>query len=261
MGMYQLSKRRPALIKGLVRKGLEKQLPAGYDIATHFTPPYDPWDQRFCVVPEGDLFRAIREDKAEIVTGRIDTFTATGIRLTDGRHLDADVIVTATGLNMQILGGAQLAVDGREVRASETVGYRGAMFSGVPNLAASMGYTNASWTLKCDLICAYVVRLLQEMSRRGVDTVIPTWTAEELPDAPFLDLTSGYVLRSLADFPKQGHEVPWRVHQNYVRDRKMFRDGQKSFDGLVFSRSAGASPTRSAGARSAADDAVAAHHA
>jgi cation diffusion facilitator CzcD-associated flavoprotein CzcO len=235
MASYQLSKKRPALMKGLVRKGLEKELP-GFDLDTHFTPPYDPWDQRFCIVPEGDLFKALREEKASIATGRIETFTKTGIRLESGEELEADIVVTATGLNMLLLGGMQLSVDGRDVKPSETVGYKGMMFSGVPNLAASVGYTNASWTLKCDLICSYVGGLLKHMDTIGVDTVVPRWTKDELPDLPFLDLRSGYVLRSMADFPRQSDESPWRVHQNYIRDRKMFRPGPEAFAGLEFSR-------------------------
>jgi monooxygenase len=232
---YQLSKRRPALMKALVRKGLEKELPAGFDIATHFSPPYNPWDQRFCIVPEGDLFRALRHGKASMVTGHIETFTEKGIRLTNGDELLADVVVTATGLQMLVFGGVQFVVDGRDIKMSEVVAYKGMMLSGVPNLAASVGYTNASWTLKCDLICAYVGGLLAHMDRLGVDQVTPRWTGE-LPDVPFLNLTSGYVLRSVGEFPKQGHALPWRVHQNYILDRKMFRPGSATFDGLEFTR-------------------------
>ncbi|MCW2570121.1 MAG: cyclohexanone monooxygenase [Frankiales bacterium] len=232
---YQLSKRRPALMKALVRKGLEKELPAGFDIATHFSPPYNPWDQRFCIVPEGDLFRAIRHGKASMVTGHIETFTEKGIRLTNGDELIADVVVTATGLQMLVFGGVQFVVDGRDIKMSEVVAYKGMMLSGVPNLAASVGYTNASWTLKCDLICAYVGGLLAHMDRLGVDQVTPRWTGA-LPDVPFLNLTSGYVMRSVGEFPKQGHALPWRVHQNYILDRKMFRPGSATFDGLEFTR-------------------------
>jgi cation diffusion facilitator CzcD-associated flavoprotein CzcO len=232
---YQLSKRRPALMKALVRKGLEKELPAGFDIATHFSPPYNPWDQRFCIVPEGDLFRAIRHGKASMVTGHIETFTEKGIRLTNGDELMADVVVTATGLQMLVFGGVQFVVDGRDIKMSEVVAYKGMMLSGVPNLAASVGYTNASWTLKCDLICAYVGGLLAHMDRLGVDQVTPRWTGA-LPDVPFLNLTSGYVMRSVGEFPKQGHALPWRVHQNYILDRKMFRPSSATFDGLEFTR-------------------------
>jgi len=233
---YQLSRRRPELMKSLVRKGLDKELP-GFDVEQHFTPPYDPWDQRFCIVPDGDLFRALRAGTASVITGHIDTFTETGIRLTTGEELEADLVVTATGLNMLVLGGTRFVVDGREVPLSQTVGYKGTMFSGIPNLAAAMGYTNASWTLKCDLICEYVCRMLGDMDATGVDTVVPEWTEPELPGVPFVDLQSGYVLRSVADFPKQGAEAPWRVHQNYFLDRRMLGAGAHAYDGLRFSSS------------------------
>ncbi|MFN2523042.1 MAG: flavin-containing monooxygenase [Mycobacteriales bacterium] len=234
MFSYQMSRRKPELMKGLVRKGLQKELPAGYDIDTHFSPPYDPWDQRFCIVPEGDLFRAIREEKASVVTASIDTFTQKGIRLADGTELEADIVVTATGLNMLVLGGLQFFVDGDEVKLPETVGYKGMMFSGLPNLAASIGYTNASWTLKCDLICAYVCRLLTHMDAHGYRQVTPMWDQPDLPEVPFIDLQSGYVLRSIKDFPKQGSHAPWRVHQNYLADRKMLGTGPDEYTGLEF---------------------------
>src|SRR4051812_17973737 len=235
MLLYQVSKRRPERIKRLVRKGIEKQLPAGFDIDTHFTPPYNPWDQRFCIVPEGDLFRAISDGRASVATGHIETFTPTGIRLVGGEELPADIVVTATGLNMLVLGGVQLVVDGVPVKPSETVGYRGAMFSGVPNLAAAVGYTNASWTLKCDLICGYVARLLAHMDAVGAAQVVPRWTEDVLPEGPFLDLQSGYVLRSIHEFPRQGDQTPWRVHQNWIKDRKMFGPGPDAYVGLEFS--------------------------
>ena len=238
MASYQLSRRKPAVMKGLVRKGLQKELPEGFDIDKHFTPPYNPWDQRFCIVPDGDLFASIREGHASVVTGQIETFTEKGIRLVGGEELEADLVVTATGLQMLLLGGLTLSVDGTDIGLSQTVGYKGMMFSGVPNLAASIGYTNASWTLKCDLICSYVCRLLGHMDRIGVDTVLPEWTEPQLPSVPFIDLQSGYVLRSVNDFPKQGHVAPWRVHQNYFKDRKMLGANEQAYEGLVFSSSA-----------------------
>jgi cation diffusion facilitator CzcD-associated flavoprotein CzcO len=171
------------------------------------------------------------------VTGQIETFTEKGIRLTNGEELPADVIVTATGLQMLVFGGVQFVVDGDDIKISETVGYKGMMLSGIPNMAASVGYTNASWTLKCDLICAYVGGLLAHMDAIGARQVTPRWAEAELPDVPFLNLSSGYILRSVGEFPKQGHALPWRVHQNYILDRKMFRPGPAAFDGLEFSRS------------------------
>jgi cation diffusion facilitator CzcD-associated flavoprotein CzcO len=248
---YEVSRRRPGLMKKLVRKGLEKELPAGFDIDRHFTPPYDPWDQRFCIVPEGDLFRVIRAGRATMVTGHIETFTERGLLLTDGNEIEADVVVTATGLQMLVLGGVSFVVDGREVPLASTVGYRAMMFSGLPNLAASIGYTNASWTLKCDLICRYVTRLLRHMRTHGYTAVTPRWTAPELPDEPFIDLRSGYVLRSVDAFPRQGTQAPWRVHQNYVRDRRMLGPGRHAYAGLDFSPGHPADPTMGRRSRSA----------
>jgi cation diffusion facilitator CzcD-associated flavoprotein CzcO len=232
---YRLAQRRPAVVKALVRKGLVAQLPPDYDVATHFTPPYDPWDQRFCLVPDGDLFRSIRSGRADVVTGTIETFTPTGVRLTSGEELEADVVVTATGLQLQALGGVRLTVDGREVDLPSTVAYKGAMFSGVPNLAAVFGYTNASWTLRADLISDWVCRLLQRMRATGADQVVAEWEGE-LPDRPFLDLTSGYVQRSVASLPRQGEAAPWRFRQDYLRDRRLMGRGPRAFEGLTFSR-------------------------
>jgi monooxygenase len=233
-GYYQLSRRRPEVLKRLVAKEQSRHLPAGFDMA-QLTPPYDPWDQRFCLAPDGDLFRALRTGTADIVTGRIATFTPAGIRLESGQQLEADVVVTATGLQLLAIGGVQLVVDGEPVALSETVGWKGTMLSGVPNLAAAIGYTNASWTLKCDLTCALVTRLLTRMRDEDLDVAVPVWGEGELPDAPFLDLTSGYVQRSVGQFPRQGERPPWRVHQNYLRDLALFRWGNV-FEGLELRR-------------------------
>jgi monooxygenase len=222
---FQLSRRRPTLIKRLIRKGLERRLPAGYDIDTHFTPRYDPWDQRVCLVPDGDLFAAIGSGRASILTDGIETFTEQGLKLTSGAELEADVIVTATGLNLLLLGGIQFVVDGREIDLAKTVGYKGIMFSGLPNLAVTLGYTNASWTLKADLAAEYVCRLLNHMDVHGHDTVVPRAPDPSLPTHPFIDLASGYVLRSVELLPRQGDAAPWRLHQNYPRDIGMLRRG------------------------------------
>jgi monooxygenase len=231
---FQLSRHRPALMKKLIRRGLEKELPDGYDIDTHFTPRYNPWDQRLCLVPDGDLFRSIRHGDASVATGEIDTFTEHGVRLVSGEQIEADVIVTATGLNMLAIGGMELIVDGDKVELSKTVGYKGMMFSGVPNMAVAVGYTNASWTLKCDLVCDYVCRLLHYMDEHGYTQVAPRWTAPELPENPFVDLRSGYVLRSVDQFPKQGDRAPWRLYQNYIRDVVMLRRGEIKDEALEF---------------------------
>jgi len=239
---FQLSRRRPELMKGLLRRGLERSLPAGYDIDTHFRPPYNPWDQRLCVVPDGDLFKAIHRDDVDIVTDRIDTFTETGIKLESGKELAADIIITATGLQMLALGGMEVIVDDEKVQLNETVGYKGMMFSGVPNLAAAIGYTNASWTLKCDLVCQYVTRLLRHMDEHGMRQVTPRWTDPSLPETPFVDLSSGYVLRAVDQFPRQASREPWRLYQNYLRDVFLIKRSPLEDEALAFTNPA---PARS----------------
>jgi cation diffusion facilitator CzcD-associated flavoprotein CzcO len=236
MFSFEVSRRRPRVMKAIIRKGMEKLLPAGYDIDTHFTPSYNPWDQRLCLVPDADLFTSIRDGRASIVTDTIETFTDKGLQLTSGAEIEADIIVTATGLNMLAIGGLQIAVDGRPVELSETVGYKGMMFSGVPNLAVTLGYTNASWTLKCDLVCEYVCRLLNYMDERGYRQCTPRWAEPELPTNPFINLTSGYVQRGVHHFPRQGNSAPWRLYQNYVRDIIMLRRGSIEDDAMEFRR-------------------------
>jgi monooxygenase len=237
---FQLSRRRPKLVKSLIRKGVEKELPPGYDIDTHFKPRYNPWDQRVCLVPDGDLFEAIREGRASVVTDQIDTFTETGLKLASGDELEADLVVTATGLNLLALGGMQIAVDGRDVELPETVGYKGMMLAGVPNLAIAIGYTNASWTLKCDLTCEYVCRLLNHMDAHGYRQCTARNRDPELPTQPFIDLTAGYVQRSINLFPKQGIKAPWRLYQNYARDILMLKFGALTDDAMEFSNVASA---------------------
>jgi cation diffusion facilitator CzcD-associated flavoprotein CzcO len=236
--MFQLSRSRPALVKKLLRKGVQRQLPPGYDVDRHFSPTYDPWDQRLCVVPDGDLFTAVRQGKASIVTDRIATFTERGIRLESGEELEADIIVTATGLNLLPAGGITLTVDGAQVDLSKTVSYKGMMLSGVPNFAMTIGYTNASWTLKADLVARYVIRLLQHMDARGYEVCTPTAPPGPLPSVPFIDLKSGYVLRSIDKLPKQGDAAPWRLYQNYPRDVLLLRRGPLEDEGIRFSHAA-----------------------
>ncbi len=223
---YQLARKRPDTVRTLIRKATLRQLP-DVDVDTHFNPSYDPWDQRLCAVPGGDLFRALREEKATVVTDRIARFDATGISLESGEHLEADIIVTATGLNLLAFGGVDVHVDGKPVELPETMVYRGAMLSGVPNFAFVVGYTNASWTLKADLVCGYVVRLLQHMQRTGRAVVTPTKQAG-VTEEPFLDFASGYVQRSVADFPRQGSKEPWKLKQNYFYDA--WKLGRTGFD-------------------------------
>jgi monooxygenase len=244
LASFQLSRRRPALMKALIRKGVERQLPRGYDIDTHFKPTYNPWDQRMCLVPNGDLFKALRDGTASVVTDRIETFTETGLKLASGAELEADVVVTATGLNLLALGGMQIAVDGQEIALPDTMGYKGMMLSGVPNLAISLGYTNASWTLKCDLTCEYVCRLLNHMDEHRYARCTPTNRDPSVTPEPFIDFSSGYVQRSIDKFPKQGSKAPWRLHQNYPRDIVALRFGTLEDGALEFARAA--APVRAA---------------
>ncbi len=223
-GIYQLSQRRPKLVRRLIRAGTQRQLPPGYEVDVHFKPAYNPWDQRLCLVPDGDLFRVICNGKASVVTDHVKTFTETGIELESGATLDADIVVTATGLNLVAFGGAQLSVDGREVSLPETMAYKGMMLSDVPNFAFIVGYTNASWTLKADLVCEYVCRLLAHMRRQGFDAAMPE-RDPAVAEEPFLDFQAGYVLRALERFPKQGSRAPWRLRQNYLRDVVTLRRG------------------------------------
>jgi cation diffusion facilitator CzcD-associated flavoprotein CzcO len=215
---YQLAQRFPDFVKTGIIKKVSEAVGPNCDAATNFTPRYNPWQQRLCLVPDGDMFKAIKAGRASVVTAQIQTFTEKGIQLASGEILEADIIVTATGLVMQAFGGAALSVDGRPIDIGATLSYKGVMLSGVPNLASVFGYTNASWTLKADLICAYVCRLLNRMDRKRMRQVTPRNHGEPVA-APFVEnFTSGYVQRSLAGWPKQGSKPPWRVYQNYIRD-------------------------------------------
>jgi cation diffusion facilitator CzcD-associated flavoprotein CzcO len=232
--VYNLSRRAPGLVKRLVKAGVARQLPDGYDVDTHFTPRYDPWDERLCLVPDGDLFRSIRHGNASIVTDHIETFTPTGIRLQSGRELEADIIVTATGLNLLLLGGLEIDIDGKRVDLSETIGYKGLALSGVPNLIVTLGYTNASWTLKADLISHWVCRLLRYMDEHGHRIAMPLAPPADEPTHPFLDLQSGYIMRAADRLPKQGDRAPWRLYQSYPRDVRLLRRGPILDEGISF---------------------------
>ena len=232
MYFFQLARRKPARVKQLILGGVRMALGPDYDIATHFTPRYNPWDQRLCLVPDGDLFNAIRQKRASVVTDEIDTFTPRGIRLKDGSELEADIIVTATGLVLQVLGGMEVTVDGRAVDFAKTLNYKGMMYSDVPNLASAFGYTNASWTLKCDLTCEYVCRLINYMDRHGYKQCMPHNVDPSIQELPSLDFSSGYVQRAIAKMPKQGSKRPWRLYQNYALDIVTLRFG-KVDDGVM----------------------------
>ncbi len=220
--VYQLCRKYPARMRKVLRDGAAKRLPAGYDVDTHFNPAYDPWDQRMCMVPDGDFFRAIRSGKAGIVTGHIESFTGSGIRLRSGEVLEADVIVTATGLNLSPLGGIELRLDGVPVSVPEHVAYKGMMLEGVPNLAFAIGYTNASWTLKVDRVSAYVSRLLRFMAGKGYASVTPRLPSG-MATSPFIDMTSGYFERARHLLPRQGERAPWRLRQHYFKDAGLYR--------------------------------------
>ena len=223
---YRLSRRRPELIKKLLRRGTIKALPAGYDVDKHFKPRYNPWDQRVCLVPDADLFRVLSDGSAEIATDQIKTFTEGGIELESGARLDADVVVTATGLNLLFLGGMKVTIDGAEPDLPHTLTYKGMMLSDFPNFAYTLGYTNASWTLKADLTSEYICRLLNHMDASGHRIATPTVSDPSITEEPLLDFNSGYVLRALDHLPKQGSKEPWKLRQNYPVDLRMLRHGQ-----------------------------------
>ena len=235
MGTFNLSRRAPGVMRKLIRRGVQRHLPEGYDVDTHFNPRYNPWDQRLCLVPDSDLFKTLSSGDASVVTDGIQTFTESGLKLSSGAELEADVIVTATGLNLLLLGGIEVVVDGEEVDFSKRIAYKGMMLSGLPNLAIALGYTNASWTLKCDLVAQYACRLINHMDEHGYASATPQAPDPSLPTEPFLDFTSGYVLRSIADLPRQGASAPWRLHQNYFRDVRLLRHGPVD-DAMEFER-------------------------
>ncbi len=235
MYFYNLCQRKPQKVEQLLLGGVRAYLGADYDVERHFHPRYKPWDQRLCLVPDGDFFLAIRKKKASVVTDEIERFNETGVALKSGQQLDADLIVTATGLELKVLGGIQLSVDGQPVDPAQTVSYKAMMYSGVPNLAASMGYTNASWTLKCDLTCEYVCRLLNHMTQHGQRQCTPTLTDASMPLEPWSDFSSGYIQRAAHLFPKRGTRPPWKLKQNYVHDLMTLRHGRVDDGAMVFS--------------------------
>lgn len=233
MFFYQLSRRAPELMKKLVRKGVQTELGKNYDLK-HFTPNYNPWDQRLCIVPDGDMFEAIRNGTVDIVTDHIETFTEKGVKLKSGTELEADLIVTATGLKLKLIGGMLVTVDGKLVHPPDCKVYKGMMLSDVPNLAFAIGYTNASWTLKADLSNRYLCRLINYMDQHGYTSCMPKIRGT-IKDEPLMDFTSGYVQRDLANLPKQGSKAPWKLYQNYILD--LITLGYRSVtDNMQFSR-------------------------
>jgi cation diffusion facilitator CzcD-associated flavoprotein CzcO len=231
---YRLSRRRPETVRRMVRKQNAALLPEGYDVDTHFTPRYDPWDQRMCFVPDADLFTAVRHGDAEVVTSTIERFDEDGVVLTGGRHLHADVIVTATGLTLSPFGGIDLVVDGEKLDPTTAMTYRALMLSGVPNFVFTVGYTNASWTLKVDLVAEFTCRLLAHMAAHGYRRVVPV-RDPAVAETPLMDFTSGYILRALDQLPHQGDREPWRLRQSYLRDRRTLRRAPLEDGVLAFS--------------------------
>ena len=238
MLFYTLMRRRPAMAKRTLINRVREQLGPGYDVDTHFTPSYNPWDQRLCLVPDADLFKAMKSGRAAVVTDQIDSFTETGIRLRSGQELAADVIVTATGLNLKIMSGIELSVDGAPLRLAQSMSYKGMMYSDIPNLASVFGYTNASWTLKCELTAAYVCRLLNYMDRHGYAQCTPRRRDPSIKEEPALSFTSGYVQRALDSLPHQGSKRPWKLYQNYLLDLLTLRFGRLDDGALEFARRA-----------------------
>lgn len=223
MGLYQFCRRFPGRARRFVQDIIRSQLPEGYDVDTHFQPEYDPWDQRLCMAADGDLFQAIRSEKASVETDQIERFTASGLRLASGKELEADLVVTATGLRIKLYGGIALEIDGTPFSPQDHIAYKGLMLSDVPNMAFASGYTNASWTLKVELSCEFVCRLLNRMKSRGYDICVPRCGNDGAGAEPILDLKAGYILRALDEMPKQGSKAPWRLYQNYLLDALTLR--------------------------------------
>jgi cation diffusion facilitator CzcD-associated flavoprotein CzcO len=244
--IYNLGQNHPKIAKRLIRAFNAAALPKGYDIDTHFSPSYKPWDQRLCAVPDNDLFRAISTGKAEVVTDKIVRFTETGILLESGRELKADIIVTATGLKLLPFGGIKVSVDGEAKDPHETVVYKSFMLSGVPNLAFAFGYTNSSWTLKVDLVCEHLCRLMSYMDQHGYTTVVPVCDDPSLEKRPMLDFSAGYITRAIDLFPQQGTSGPWTVEMNFNADRARLRKGPVEDAALRFSSAARTTATAGA---------------
>jgi monooxygenase len=233
---YQLARRFPAYMRKTLLTMARRRLPQGYDVEKHFGPRYNVWDQRLCLAPNGDLFRTIRQGNADVVTDTIDRFTATGIKLNSGEELHADIIITATGLNLQLFGGAEIRRNGAAVALDDTMAYKGMMLTELPNMAFTIGYTNASWTLKADLVSEFVCRVLNYMDSHGFDTVVPKHPGDTVDESPLMDFTPGYVLRALDYLPKAGSVMPWRLKQNYLLDVRLIRRGPVNDEALRFAK-------------------------
>ncbi|MFG1934966.1 flavin-containing monooxygenase [Mycobacterium sp. NPDC048908] len=233
---YRIARRFPKFFRKQLMTMAARRLPKDYDVDKHFGPRYNPWDERLCLAPNGDLFKTIRSGKADVVTDTIDRFTKPGIKLASGEELQADIIVTATGLNLQLFGGAAISRNGVPVELNDTMAYKGMMLTHMPNMAFTMGYTNASWTLKADLVSEFVCRVLNYMDANGFDTVEPQHPGNSVDERPLMDFTPGYVLRALDYLPKAGHVAPWRLKQNYLLDLRLIRRGNVDDEALAFTK-------------------------
>ncbi|MCQ8895783.1 NAD(P)/FAD-dependent oxidoreductase [Limnobacter humi] len=245
--IFKLSKERPKAIKRLLLGATRLRMGKDFDMK-HFTPSYNPWDQRLCVVPDGDLFKVLKQGKASIVTDHIDSFVENGIKLKSGQVLEADMVVTATGLDLQILGGMSLTVDGESLSPSQTMSYKGVMMSGIPNFGMVFGYTNASWTLKADLAAEYMCRLINHMESKGFSKVVPQAHGVDMNNTPMFDLEAGYMKRAADRLPKQGGKFPWTIENNYLADRPVLKKSKIEDEYLDFSKVvvAAAKPARKA---------------
>ncbi|VEG37993.1 putative flavoprotein involved in K+ transport [Mycolicibacterium flavescens] len=233
---YQISRRFPNFMRKQLMTMAQRRLPEGYDVQKHFGPHYNPWDERLCLAPNGDLFRTIRHGKADVVTDTIERFTKTGIKLASGEELEADIIITATGLNLQLFGGAAIMRNGEPIELNETMAYKGMMLTHMPNMAFTIGYTNASWTLKADLVSEFFCRVLNYMDAEGFDRFEPMHPGNSVDERPLMDFTPGYVLRALDYLPKAGHVAPWRLKQNYLLDLQLIRRGKVDDEALEFTK-------------------------
>ncbi len=236
--IYNLCQKQPKLARRLIRAANVKYLPEGYEVSKHFNPSYDPWDQRLCAVPDADLFRVIGKGKASVVTDKIVRFTKTGILLESGRELKADIIVTATGLNVQLFGGIEVSVDGEVKNPSESLVYKAFMLSGIPNMAFMFGYTNSSWTLKVGLVCDHLCRLIRYMDQNGYTTVMPVADDPRMTIRPMLDFEAGYIMRAADSLPRQGDSGPWTIEMDYWADHARLRKGPVEDPALRFSTAA-----------------------
>ncbi|MVF12787.1 NAD(P)/FAD-dependent oxidoreductase [Ketobacter sp. MCCC 1A13808] len=237
MAFYRLARAKPKMVRRLLLGQVRKQVGPDFDM-THFSPQYNPWDERLCAVPNGDLFRAIRKGNASVETDHIETFTEKGILLKSGKQLEADIIITATGLDLQMLGGTQLEVDGKPFVISNSMNYKGVMFQDLPNFAMIFGYTNASWTLKSDITSEFLCRLIKEMDKRKLRQCTPRLADSSVEALPFIEMRSGYLQRAMSKLPKQGSVAPWKLHQNYAMDLAMLRFGQLDDGTMTFSNPA-----------------------